>query len=355
MRRLNFAIAGLFTVALLASWATTLHANTETQVEPTPTQQSVMEIAQAVPTASRTLPPQPVLESPTPSPTAGPPTETFTPTATLGPIEHTIQQEETLGYIIQLYGYTDFSVIDQIVAMNPIIPNADSLPGAGSVILIPRPTATSTPEGFVPTETPEGATAISPESQLLQHTVREGETIVGIAGQYETTLPVLDQLNPELQFFNCDFTNPSGGPECNVPLSVGQTVNVPAPTPTPTLSPTPSGSETATPTPTYMAPMLVFPPEGATAQGSSIQLQWVSIGILPPDYYYLVEVENTTTAQSFLRVTRDTSLTLGGDIAPTDGQTHDLRWRIRVGVQTESGAFRPLSAEGSWRTLRWRG
>lgn len=307
------------------------------------------------PTPSRTVPPVPVLESPTATPTPGPPTETWTPTATPGPYEHTIAQGETLGYIIQLYGYTDLSVIDRIVAMNPNIIDADRLPGAGAVIFIPRQTATATPEGFTPSPTPADALASLPtETLIIEHQVRSGETIVGIAGQYETTLPILDQLNPELQFFSCDFSNPSGGPECNVPLSVDQLVKVPAPTPTPTLSPTPSGSETPTATPTYPAPILSFPPEGAVAQGDRIRLEWVSAGILPEGMYYLVEIEDTTTGQNALRVTRANSYQLEPELAPVDGQEHAIRWRIRVGLQTEAGAFRPESGEGGWRTFRWQ-
>lgn len=324
-------------------------------ISPTSEQPTATESGTPEARPTRTAPPPPILETPTPSPTPGPPTETFTPTPTLGPIEHTMRQNETLGYIIQLYGYTDLSVIDQIVAMNPNIPNADRLPGEGAVILIPRPTATATPEGWTPSPTPLNALDTLPqETTITEHTVRPGETIVGIAGQYETTLAILDQLNPELQFFNCDFTNRSGGPDCNVPLSVDQVVKVPAPTPTPTLSPTPSGDETATPTPTYTAPMLVFPPEGAIAQGGTINLQWLSIGQLSPEQYYLVEVEDTTSGATFARITRDTSYRIGAEIAPTDDQTHAMRWRIRVGVYTEGGTFRPISADAPWRTFQWR-
>ena len=92
----------------------------------------------------------PQIESPTPTETPAPPTVTPTATDTPGPYEHTIEANDTLGYIIQLYGYTDLgtgpgSIIAQVVAMNDNIPNADTLPGVGSVILIPRQTATPTP------------------------------------------------------------------------------------------------------------------------------------------------------------------------------------------------------------------
>ncbi len=328
----------------------------ESLVTPSQTLAAATPTEAVTPTPSRTLPPIPVLESPTATFTAGPPTATYTPTATPGPIEHTIAQGETLGYIIQLYGYTNLAVIDQIVAMNSNITSADRLPGAGAVIMIPRPTSTPTPEGFIPSPTPLNALDTLPgETTITEHAVRSGETIVGIADQFETTLAILDQLNPELIFQNCDFSNPSGGPECNVQLSVDQVVKVPAPTLTPTLSPTPSGSETPTPTPTYAAPMMVFPPEGAVVPGQSIRLQWVSIGMLPADYTYLVEVEDTTTpGKTFFSVTRDTSALVSGEIVPTDGQTHAMRWRIRVGILTENGTYRALSADTPWRTFQWR-
>jgi hypothetical protein len=299
---------------------------------------------------------QPQLESPTPTFTPGPPTETATPTETPGPFQHTIAEGETLIRIIQQYGYDDLGVIDQIVLLNNL-PNADRLPGAGSIILIPRQTATPTPVGMEMTVAAGGVVEVAalPENAIIvQHQVREGETILAVTGQYNTTLSVINQLNPELIFINCDFENPSGGPDCNVPLQIGQLVNVPGLTPTPTLSPTPSGSETPTPTPTYNAPLLVFPPQGAIAPPRPVSLQWVSIGLLKPEEYYLVEVEDTTAGATYLNVTKDTSYTLDNEVIPTDGQPHAMRWRIRIGVANEQGAFRPVSGETAWRDFQWQ-
>jgi hypothetical protein len=291
------------------------------------------------------------LEPPPPSPTPGPPTPTLTLTPTLGPIEHTMQAGETLGYIIQLYGYTDFNVIDEIVAINANIPNADRVPGAGNVILIPRQSSTPTPEGFDPSTPPP---VIEPEVVIDMHTVREGETIIGIAAQAETNLVILDRMNPELLFFNCDLSIPSGGAECNVPLVVGQEVKIPAPSPTPTLSPTPSGSETATLTPTYAAPVAFFPPEGSTVRSRSLELEWISTGILSPEFTYLVQVEDSTTETDYVYVTRDTSFVLGGNNTPTDGQPHSFKWRIVIATQAETGDYRIVSGENSsWRTFQW--
>ncbi|MBZ0294716.1 MAG: LysM peptidoglycan-binding domain-containing protein, partial [Anaerolineae bacterium] len=186
----------------------------------------------------------PLVETATPSPTPGPPTLPPPPTATLGPYEHTIASGDTLLYIIQLYGYRDASVIPEVVAINENILNADTLPGVGSVISIPRQTITPTPEGLELTPTtfvPEQAvaptdeqTGLNVDTSILEHIVLEGETIVDIAANNATTLEVLARLNPDIAFFGCNFEIPSGGPNCGPLLQVGQVVRVPAPTPTPT-------------------------------------------------------------------------------------------------------------------------
>jgi hypothetical protein len=321
----------------------------------TPSLEVVIEPSPSL-TLAATLRPQ--LESPTPSNTPGPPTETETPTPTEGPIEYVIVEGDTLGLILSRYGYNDIRVFDEVMRINPIISNVDRLPGPGTTILIPRPTGTPTPEGFDLTATargPQGNPAAQPTYTLMDHIVKSGETIVGIAGQYRTTLEVLDRLNPELIFSNCDFSNPSGGPDCNVALSIDQAVHVPAPTPTMTLSPTPSGSETPTPTPTLGAPSLVYPPSGALAQGSSINLQWVSAGLLDTDEAYLIEIEDQTAANGVqLGVTRTTSYQLTSAMVPADGQIHQIRWRVRIGELGDTGNYRAISGEGEWRALQWQ-
>lgn len=363
MRSLLIALLATFTLAA-CDFPSFPPGNPSPTVESLVTP-SAMPLTEAPPAATPSLTPSvtvalpPQLQSPTASYTPGPPTETSTPTETPGPFEHTIKQGETLGYIIQLYGYTDFSVIDEIVRMNPNIPSADRLPGAGAVILIPHPTITPTIEGAEMTLTAGGVISVQiiPTFEAtMPVTVKEGVTIIGIAGECETTLEVLDKLNPDLQFFNCDLSIPSGGEGCNVPLQIDQIVYCPAPTPTPTLSPTPSGSETPTPTPTYPAPLVVFPPESGTAPPRPIRLQWVSVGVLPQDYYYLIEVEDATSGATFFDVTRETSFTLPDSLIPDDGQIHDIRWRVRVGVLTnaESNTYAYASADSAWRTFKWQ-
>lgn len=308
-----------------------------------------------------TMPPQ--LESPSPTNTAGTPTETPTETPTPDPYAtYVIQPGDTMYYILQQppFYYQSQSwnaVIAEVLEINPFLRSADRLPGPGSSILVPLPTPTVTPEGYSLTATAQPRApqmSLPSNAEIIQVEVKEGQTIIGIAQSSSTTLSIVATLNPQLDFLSCDFSNPSGGPGCSVPLSIGDVVNVPALTPTPTLSPTISGSETPTPTPTYSAPMLVYPPQDASAPPRTFQLQWVSVGELKEDESYLVEIVDDTAGTNKIDVTRSNSYELPDDLVPTDGQTHTIRWRVWVGVPNQQGMYRPVGAQGDYRTFRWQ-
>jgi hypothetical protein len=301
----------------------------------------------------------PQIESPSPTWTPGPPTETFTPSPTPGPFEYTIQSGDTLLYIIQQspFNYRDTQVLDEILRLNPQISSIDRLPPPGSVILIPRQTATPTPAGFELTRAvlpPVTAAPTFDTSRVVQVTVKEGETILGIAEQNATSLSILATLNPDIDFIGCDFDSPFGGSGCSVLLVQGQAVNVPALTPTPTLSPTFSGSETPTATPTYAAPIAVFPPRDASASARTFLLQWLSAGVLQPQQVYVVQIEDSTAGTSFTGVTTDTSYELPRSLLPADGQTHQMRWRVSVGEPNNTGAYRLIGGEAPWNTFYWQ-
>lgn len=310
-------------------------------------------------TASPTATTEPPATVPGPTESPAAPTETPVPTATEGPYIHIIQENETLGYIIQLYGYTTFDVIPEIVRINDNIPNADTLPGPGSEILIPRQTATPQPSpqagetsaSSVPAETLASTTG---DAQLGCYTVEEGDTLVGIMENYSTTLEILAQLNRDLNWFGCDFRNPSGGPDCNPGIQVGQCIHVPLPTATPSLTPTPSGNETATPTPTFAAPIMVYPPEGAVVPPGALLLQWVSVGVLAAEEQYLVEVTDTLTNEVLRRVTKETSLKLPDSMIPSDGKPHIMNWRVSVATPNEQGVFRIISGPGGIQSFEWQ-
>lgn len=361
IRTLNLiAIAGLLLAACNVRQTTpTPEGVFEEPINPLPEQEITLP-----PTPSPSATTQLVLQiaTATGTATAGIPTEAPTPTETLGPWEHVVQPGEILSNIIQRppYNYREniFGVIDEVVRLNNLRSAEDIR--AGATILIPRPTPTPIPQGAELTATVNARLGLGDNSLPINtefgcHTVRENETIVGIIDQYGgATLEIIAQINPDINFFGCDFDQPSGGPNCVVLLRPNQCVFVPLPTPTPTLSPTPSGRETATPTPTYRPPSLVYPPEGGIAGAGVIELQWVNVGPLLADQYYLVEVTDTVTGQTWRDITKSTSLRLPASLIPTDGQTHTMTWTVRIVVVDPQGVYAPIDAPGRIRTFLWQ-
>ena len=286
------------------------------------------------------------LSTPSPFPTLQP-TETPIPTETPGPWEYEIQQGDVLTLLIQRppFNYRTMDVLSEIVRINDNIPNADSLPGPGNIILSPRPTATPIPEGIELTQEIAATRRVDlrglPENTEFDcHIVQPGEVTVGIVEQYGgLTLELMSQLNADINFSGCNFEEPGGGPSCNPVIREGQCILVPMPTPTPTLSPTPSGDETPTPTPTYPPARLISPPEGALVPPGILTLQWTSVGVLQPGEYYLVEVVDTTAETIWNDVTRSTNIRLPDSLIPSGGEAHQFTWNVSIATINEDGTF----------------
>ena len=309
-----------------------------------------------------TLTPSPAIELAVATVTPPPPRPTAAPSPTRAPWQHVIRDGETLGYIIQQYGYRSFDVIEEIVRLNENVASANLLPGEGSVILIPRPSATPLPADFTPLPVPpalvEGIAPTSPATGLNytaainEHVVVAGQTVVDIVVQYNTTLEIVSILNPEIAFAGCDFGVASGGPNCNPFLSVGQIVRVPAPTPTPTLSPTFSGAETATPTPTWMPPRVISPPQNAILPATTFRLQWLSVGILAPGEMYLVQLSDESGVVHNA-VTLETSLMLPEALVPMDGVDREMSWTVSVARVNAEGIYQITGGYPQPRRFRW--
>ncbi len=337
------------------------------------------ETPEQTPTITATLSPTPSLTpvalvqlvSETPTSTPGTPTATFTPEPTEGPWEYVVQSGETMGFILRQapHNYDIFSnpaILDAVLALNGLS-SANNV-FAGQTLLIPRPTPTPIPQGIELTQAvieaqggdPSlglGNSVIAPGTLFGCHEVVDGQTIIEIISLYPPlTFESICQLNTDnISCFRCDFEQPGGGPGCSVFLSVGQCVTVPLPTLTPTLSPTPNGNETPTATPTYRAPPLTSPPDGGLAPAGLIELQWVSVGQLDENEYYLVEITDITAGTAPQRfTTRTTSYLLPASLIPTDGQTHQFAWTVSVAVQNQSGAFARVGGTSQTRNFQWQ-
>ncbi|GAB4527247.1 MAG: hypothetical protein Kow0063_02300 [Anaerolineae bacterium] len=314
----------------------------------------------------------PTLFMPTLTP-APPPTNTPLPTDTPGPCEQVVQAGDTLLSLASRCGHRHLDVVDAIIDLNGLR-SAESIQ-IGQRIFIPWPTPTP---GGIPDESSsdsggglsgesgagvaEAVPGLGPTSTptlqpgVMWYTVQPGDTIIGIALQFDANVEILSQLNPEVTFSQCDFGMDSGGPNCIVNLFEGQRLRVPAPTPTPTLSPTPSGSETATPTPTptYNAPALLSPGDRALFSADElITLRWVTTGVLAEGDVYLVTVRDLTSSVVYTATTTETLFIIPAEWQPTDGQRHTFSWNVAIGRADGSGGLASETFRADSRLFFW--
>ncbi len=311
-------------------------------------------------TPSPTLPPT---ITPTNSPPPPPPSATPTATETPGPYEHVIRSGDTCLGIAYQYGHIHLDVKRAIELLNGMADCA-ILPGPGTTILIPRPTATPTETGADLTQTAIATSAppgiplvVTPAFAVKTYVVQAGDTLSSIAIMHDSSLRQICELNPlpgGIDCRACIWESPNCCCTRPVVLSEGQQINVPAPTPTPTFTPTFTGSETPTPTPTYRAPQPASPLHGAQVSGP-VRLTWLSVGILQPAETYLVTVRDDTTGATFAASTRQLSLDLPASYLPNDGQAHQFAWQVSVVRLGDDGLYYPLGGIVPEQRFTWLG
>lgn len=337
----------------------------------TPAESSAVgiEVAQAAPTQtpggpaatpSRTVPPT---ITATNSPPPPPPSETPAPTATPGPYEHVIRSGDTCLGIAYQYGHVHPDVKVAIERLNGMVDCA-ILPGPGSTILIPRPTATPTQAGADLTQTAVATSApprmtldAAPSFAIETYVIETGDTLSSIAIIHDSSLRQICELNPlpgGIDCRACAWESPNCCCTRPVVLSAGQQINVPAPTPTPTATPTFTGSETPTPTPTYRAPLPIAPASEEAVTGA-VRLVWTSVGVLQPEDSYLVTVRDETTGAVFAGATRQLSLDVPASYLPRDEQTHVFAWQVAVVRLGADGLYYPQGVAVPERRFTWTG
>lgn len=332
-----------------------LAASTQTPVpaSPTPAAPSL--------TPSRTIPPT---ITPTVSATAGPPTETPTVTGTPGPYEYVLQSGDDCISVLYQHGFSDLAAIEVLLRLNNLT-DCRQLPGPGTRILVPRPTATATPPGYDVTLTAVATSAppmitlqvAGPSFSIQKYQVRQDDTLSSIAIAVDSTLRQLCELNTGPGGIDCRGCQwQSAHCCCPIPpvLSVGQEINIPAPTPTPTFTPTFTGSETATPTPTHRPPQLIYPPAGGTVAGP-VRLSWLTVGPLAASEFYLVSVRDQATGQTFSATTRQLSYDLPAVALPEEGAPREFAWQVSVVRQEGDGPLFPAGAALPEQVFTWSG
>lgn len=353
---------GIAVAVIAPSFSSSLVAiPADTTPTPRPTLRTLPTVTQGAATATHTLTPTITLT----------PTETFTPE----PCIQTVVAGDSLIGILLRCGHTSRDIMPTVVSLNGIAD--ETRIQVGQQIVVPWPTPSPDPNAL-PTDTPEssanaeGGEGQSDEIALLAfdpfaptatptllpgvmwHVVQPQENMIIIASNYGANAKVLSDLNPEIDFAQCDFGETYGGPECIVQLSQGQQIRVPAPTPTATIQPTASGSETPTPLPTatFNVPNAISPPNQAFIGAlEQVTLRWVATGTLAENEVYRVVVSDVTTGDTFIADTRELFLIVPTDWQATDAQRHNYIWQVSV-LNTETDA---ISYSTQARTFVWQG
>ena len=263
------------------------------------------------------------------------------------------------------------------------------------------PTATSTPTQ-TPTPTVTPTPTLVPTATPIVHTVRQGDTYLGIANQYGIDLDVLlaannlttkDVLRPgqtlNIPADEADAPLPTPEPLSglvNYPVEVGDTVqaiairfqvdptiilennDIPDPNklqvgqvliiPVGTITPTPEFVATATPAPKIQPPVLISPPDGGVYAGETGPLlRWVAPGLLPGDVWYQVGVAYADPHLPEIKPIRTKASSIRLDDAlrpPPDASSSEIRWWVRLVRLTREGELVPVSQPSPVRRFQWR-
>ena len=300
------------------------------------------EVLTMTPIATSSPTPTAALLTPTPSPT--PPFITYK-----------IVAGDTLLGIAGKFGAS----LDQILTANAL--KADVRLAVGQTLKIP--TTNMKAEALALGGTP--APTATPDNSTLIYRVKAGDTLLGIAGQFKSTINAILQANKL---------------KPDAILHIGQVLIIPRGTPTPTLTPTVAASPTSTAGPPLAAPILLGPASDAVLSATDpVVLRWSAVGTLGEEDWYVVHVWSLApNGPNLEEHVKGTSLRLdAAQRLPDYVSERGWRWQVIVArhhghvaapdpmftpaaglLATATplpnvGALLPLSAPSEERTFTW--
>jgi LysM repeat protein len=266
------------------------------------------------------------------------PTSTIVPSPTTEPpVEYTVAEGDSC---LSIAFFFDVSV-RSIIELNNLGTQCFLTVGQRVLVPVATPAPTDTPTAtLAPAEATEAA---CPKVTI---TVEEGDTLFGIAQNYNVAVQSIMDYN--------GMTSDSvfSGQVLIVPLCERL------------------GGPTATPTvpPPYPAPNLLLPKDGESFSlaNDTISLQWAAVAPLREDEFYRVTVVDVTEEslgsgrKTLIEFVTDTQFNLPASFRPTGTSPHVMRWwieTVRLAGTTAAGEPRYASAGASSvkRDFTWSG
>jgi LysM repeat protein/ribosomal protein L37E len=270
---------------------------------------------------------QALLVPPTWTPENATPNPDWTPTPT--PFIYTVQAGDNLSSIAIWAGTS----VEAIMKLNDL--DSPRWLSVGQKLAVPA----SPNDKGTPTPTLDIKFAV--------HIVVRGDSLLGLAVDYGTSVESIVQANHiEDERF----------------VRIGEPLVIPLGTSTPTPQPTPLPTNTPKPGPRYSAPVPLLPAQEKYFWGDTdpILLNWISVGVLDDDDWYLVELRRLQNGGETIHYgwTRSTSWRVPPSFFPEKSTRHHLfRWQVRV-VQSLTTDADPAKLESKsprsqMRTFYW--
>jgi len=179
-----------------------------------------------------------------------------------------------------------------------------------------------------------------PLTGLINYPVEEGDTVESIAIRFG--------IDPTIILESNDISDPNK-------LQVGTVLIIPLGTVTPEAE---KPAATSTPTPEVHAPLLISPADGAIFGGDSPPLlRWVAESLLPEDVWYQVGIAYADSHLPEIDPIRTKASSLRLDPAlrpPEDAASYEMRWWVSLVRVTRDGEVIPISPISPVRRFQWR-